>query len=277
MKIAISTESAADLGAGLLKEYGIFSIPFTVTLGNKDGLDGDITPKQIFDYVKTTGDLPKTSAINEEQFREHFTKLLKDHDAVIHVSISHGFSVTHEKASNVAKTMKGVYAIDSLSLSSGIGLCAIYSAQLAKQGKPAEEIVKLVEKRVSKVQASFVIDKLNFLHKGGRCSGLARLSAMLLKIKPQIFLSEGKMNVGKKYFGKIGNCVEKYCEDKLAEHKPCLEYGFITYSTATPDMIEAARKAMKDAGFKTVYETTAGATITSHCGENTLGILYFNE
>ena len=278
MKIAISAETTIDLSKELIEEYNIQIIPFTVYLGEKSAPDGVITPKQIFDYVKKTGVLPKTSAINEYQYDKYFDKLLKEYDAVIHLSLSSCISSSCENAKRIAAIKENVYFIDSKSLSTGIALLAIYAAKLVKKGLNVKEIIEKVEARVPFVQASFVIDTLEYLYKGGRCSGLARISAAVFRIKPQILVSDGKMAPGKKYRGKITPCVEKYCEDTLREfNTPDLSVAFVTHTEATDEMRAIAYKALKDRGFKQIYDTTAGATISSHCGPATLGILYIND
>ena len=278
MKIAISTESTLDIPKELQKEFDISVVPFTVILGDKSGFDGDITPLEIFDYVDKTGILPKTAAVNEFQFDKHFTKLLQKYDAVIHISLSSGISCAYENAVKAASILQNVFVIDSESLSTGIALLAIYARKLADKGLKPEEIVEKVSNRVPDDQASFVINSLNYLYKGGRCSGLARFSAALFRIKPQILVKDGKMIPGKKYHGRNEACVEQYCADTLEEfNNPDLSLAFVTHSHATPEMVEIAKKALKKRGFKRIIETTAQATITSHCGPKTLGILYIND
>ena len=278
MKIAISTETTLDIPKELQKKFDISVIAFPVILGDRIGLDGEITPQDIFDYVEESGVLPKTSALNEYQYDKYFTKLLRTYDAVIHICLSSGISSTINNARNAASIMKNVYVVDSKSLSSGIALEAIYARKLADQGLEPEEIVKKVEARVPYVQASFVINSLNYLYKGGRCSGLARFSAMLFRIKPQIIVKDGKMAPQKKYHGRSEQCVEQYCKDTLEEfNNPDLSIAFVTHSHATPEMVKIAYDALKKRGFKTIYETTAQATITSHCGPKTIGILFIND
>lgn len=278
MKIAISTETTLDIPKELQKEYDISVIPFGVILGDKAGLDGEITPQDIFDYVEETGVLPKTSAINEYQYDKYFTSLLKNHDAVIHISLSSQISSSYNNAKKVSTILKNVYVIDSKSLSTGIALEAIYARKLANKGLDPKEIVKKVEKRIPYVQASFVVNTLNYLYKGGRCSGLARFSAMIFRIKPQIILNDGKMEPKKKYHGRSVQVVEQYCKDTLEEfNNPDLSVAFVTHSHATDEMVEVAMEALKKRGFKKIYNTLAQATITSHCGPKTLGILYIND
>ena len=143
---------------------------------------------------------------------------------------------------------------------------------------PAEQIAQSLQARADKLQVSFVVERLDYLHKGGRCSAMARFGANLLRIRPRITVNEGKMGSDKKYRGPMGKVIEKYCHDVLEEFStPDLDKVFITYTTATPEMVEAAKTACQQAGFKNIYQTRAGGTIASHCGANTLGILYFND
>ncbi len=278
MKICISAESTIDLPREVLDEFEIKTVPFTITLGDKNGLDGVTTPDEIFDYVDRTGVLPKTSAVNVGQFEEYFKNLLKEYDEVIHFSLSSELSSAYQNGCLVAKELGHVHMIDSRSLSTGIALLAIYASKLVKQNLSAEEIVKKVSERIPFDQASFVLATVDYLHKGGRCSTLAKNLATWFKFRPQILVVDGKMGPGKKYIGKQINCVVSYCKDTLEEfNNPDLEVGFVTHSNATPDMVEAAINAMKDRGFKRVIETKAGATISSHCGPKCLGILYIND
>jgi DegV family protein with EDD domain len=278
MNIAISSESTCDLSQDLLKQYDISTIPYTVILGDEMVEDNENVPARIFEYVEKTGILPKTSAINEETYKEYFSKLLKTHDCVVHITLSGGITSAVEHAKQAAKSLKNVYIVDSKSLSTGIGLLAIYARQLADSGLSAKEIAEKVEARVPYVQASFVIERLDYLYKGGRCNALSLFGANLLKIRPQIVLSNGLMKPAKKYRGKMEKVVENYSADTLAEfNNPDKSIVFITHTTATPEMVNAAKTALEKAGFENIYETTAGGTITSHCGEHVLGILYIND
>ncbi len=278
MKICISAESTIDLPKEVLNEFDIKTIPFTIILGQENGLDGEITPEVIFDYVDKTGVLPKTSAINEAQFEEYFKSLLKEYDEVIHFSLSSEISSACSNATYVAKELGHVTVVDSRSLSTGIALEAIYAARLVKEGLGVEEIVNKVKERIPHNQTSFVLATVDYLHKGGRCSALTKLGAQLFRIRPQILVKDGKMGPGKKYLGKQLSCVENYVRDTLEEfNNPDLSLVFLTHSSATPDMVEAARKQLEARGFKRIIETVAGATISSHCGPKCLGILYLND
>ena len=279
MKIAISAETTIDMPKELLEKYNIHTTPFTILLGEDVRLDGDLKSDEIFEFVQKTKVLPKTSAINEFQYTEHFTKLLEEYDAVVHISLSSEISSACSNAKAAASKMQNIYIVDSRSLSTGIGLLAIYASKLASNGKiAAAEIAKLVADRTPFVQASFIVERLDYLHKGGRCSSIALLGANLLKIRPQIVVKDGKMQSAKKYRGNIDKVIEDYSKDVIEQfNTPDLSVAFVTYTTATEGMISAARKALEEKGFKEIYETRAGATISSHCGEHTLGILYIND
>ena len=279
MKIALSAESTLDLSKELLQKYDINVLPFTVLLGENEYKDGEITGPDIFEYVDKNKILPRTCALNEYQYRDYFRSFLENgYDAVIHISLSSGISSSYDNAEKASHKFDNVYVIDSASLSTGIALEVIYARKLIDKGLDAKEVVEKVKARIPYVQASFVIQTLDYLYKGGRCSGLARLGAALLRIKPQIIVSEGKMAPAKKYFGRKSQVIESYCKDTLEQFaNPDLSIAFVTHTYATPEMVAVAIEALKNRGFKTIYETHAGATITSHCGPQTLGILFIND
>ena len=278
MKIAISVESTSDLTKDLLEKYDIKVIPYHIVFGDETFKDGEISTPDLFKKVDEIGVLPKTNAINEFEYTEYFEELKKDYDAIVHVCLSSGLSSSCGNAIRASKNLNNVFVIDSLSLSTGIGLLAIYARELADSGLAPEEIAARLEERVSKLQVSFVIERLDYLYKGGRCGSLAYFGANLLKLRPRIIVKEGKMGADKKYRGTMEKVVAKYCQETLDEFNiPDLDKVFITYTTATPEMVQAAKDALVERGFKNIYETFAGCTIASHCGGNTLGILYFND
>ena len=278
MKIAISTETTADLTKELIEEYGFKIIPYGIQLGDKSLDDGEVTTDQIIQFVNENKILPKTAAINEYRFTEHFNSLLKEYDAVIHFSLSSELSVACNNAKRASENMKNVYVVDSRSLSTGIALLAIYAKKLVEQNLSAKEIYELCLKRVPYIQASFELKRLDYLYKGGRCGALSFFGANLLKIRPQIIVTEGKMIPGKKYRGNFLHVVKNYCEDVLEKfNTPDLSVGFVTYTTADQEIIDMAKQYLIDRGFKNIYVTRAGGTITSHCGEDCLGILYIND
>ena len=214
-KIAISAESTIDLPKELLANFKIHTLPFTITMGDKVAHDGEIAPEEIFKFVNEKKVLPKTSAVNTFQFEEHFTKLLKDYDYIIHFSLSSKISSAYENACVASKDNNNIKVFDSCSLSTGIALEAIYASKLVDEGLEFEEIIKKVQPRIPHVQASFILERLDYLYKGGRCNALQLFGANLLKLHPQILVQEGKMIVGKKYRGKIDLNTIKYVEDTL--------------------------------------------------------------
>ena len=278
MKIAVSAESTVDLPKEILEEFDIKTLPFHVFLGNEDGLDGEITPTRIIEFVNQTGKLPKTGAVNRFQFEEHFATLKNDYDAVIHFSLSSELSSAYENAVAAASEFKNVYVVDSRSLSTGIALLCLYARKLADAGKDIKTIYEKSLERVLNVQASFVLKRLDYLYKGGRCSALALFGANILRLRVQILLKNGKMVPGKKYRGNFNHVAEKYVDDVLEQFgNPDLSEVFITYTTADDELIQIIRAKLIERGFKNVRTTHAGATITSHCGENCLGILFLND
>ena len=278
MKVAISIETAADLTKELIEKYDLKVVPFSIQLGEKSAYDGVITTDEIISYVNEHKVLPKTSAVNEYQYTEHFENILKEYDAIVHFALSSKLSLACANALRASKNFKNVFIVDTESLSTGIGLLAIGAKELADKGLSAKDIFDISVKRAKNVQASFALKRLDYLYKGGRCSGLAYFGANLLKIRPQIIVQDGKMVSGKKYRGNFAHVVNNYCKDVLEEFsKPDLTRAFVTYTTASEDIIEKAKEHLKEKGFKEILITRAGGTITSHCGEDCLGILYIND
>lgn len=277
MKIAITLDSACDLTKEIIEEYDFKVIPFGVNMGDRFIYDGEISTLEIFEWADKNKTLPKTNAVNEEAFKEFFAEILKNHDAIIHFDISSDMSSAYNNAVNASKHFNNVYVIDSRTLSTGISLLAIYAKKLSKSIDDPKEIVEMVERRTADVQASFVLERLDYLHRGGRCSTIKLLGANLLKIRPQIVVKNGSMGLGDKFRGKIEKCVTEYCNTVLKQNpSPDKSVIFITHSHATEDMVSAAKDAIADLGFEKIYITTAGCTISSHCGKNTLGILFLN-
>lgn len=278
MRIAISSESSCDLPEEFIKRYDIKIVPYHILVGDKVFPDGEMPTAALFEYADSLKTLPKTSAINEEEFTEHFGKLLKEYDAIVHVSLSSELTSATKNAETVAKKLGNIYVVDSRTLSTGVGLIAVYAAQLRDSGHSAEEIASLCRERTKSVQVSSVIERLDYLYKGGRCNSLVYFGANLLKIRPRIMISKGKIGPDKKYRGNIVRVLEKYCDELLTEFpNPDPEFMFVVYTTATPEMIEAAKNVCIRRGIKNIYEAQAGGTVASHCGAHTLGLMYIND
>ncbi|MBO5884220.1 MAG: DegV family protein [Clostridia bacterium] len=278
MRICVSADSTCDIPKDLIQKHNIHLKPIAVTIGEEVRYDGiDITPEEVFNIVDTTNVLPKTSAVNSFEYTEYFNKLKQEYDAVIHLSLSFGVSSTGNNARLAAMDLDNVYVIDTKSLSSGSGLLVLSCVDKVNEGKDVKTIVEELEQEAEKIQASFLVDTLKYLHKGGRCSSLALLGANLLKLKPRISLVDGKMQVTKKYRGKIEDALIKYFEDLIEEIKPNKKRVFITYSSPVEPTREIIKQRLIDMGFEEVLESMACATISTHCGPKTMGVLYMGE
>lgn len=275
--IKITADSTCDLSPEIIKQFDISLIPLYVLIDDEDFRDGiDIEPKDIFRYVSQEGKSCKTAAVNTFEYENFFKEFSPKYDAVIHISLGSGFSSCYQNAKIASEQFDNVYVVDSQNLSTGSGHIVYEAALLAQGGVQAEEIVKHLEELVPKVDASFVINTMEYLRKGGRCSGIEAFGATLLRIKPSIEVVGGKMIVGKKYRGNFDRCIVNYVKDRL-ENNDDIDYSrvFITHSYCSPETVQKVREAVETyAKFDEIIETTAGCTISAHCGPNTLGILY---
>ena len=276
----ITTDSACDLGK-IVEERNIPNLPIYVIMDGKEYKDGvDISAEDIFRIVKETKKMPKTAALSQADFEDFFAKQLENGDEIVHIGLSSQLSVTYTNAVNASKAFHGkVKVVDSKNLSTGIGLLVMYAKDLADKGLSADEIVKKVEERVSFVQASFIIQEVEYLWRGGRLSTLSMLGANLLKIKPQIEVVDGAMKNTAKPRGKMLPVLKEYIDDMLAKYNnPDPTRCFVTHSHVEPELANEIIEYVKSKNiFKEVLLTTAGATITSHCGKGTLGLLYIND
>ena len=279
-KIIISSDSTCDLSAELKERYGVKILPLGVTLGTNVYRDGfDITPDDIYAHYDKTGELPKTTAANVGECADFFAELKKDCDAVIHFTISSDMSSTYSNSCIAASELENVYVIDSKNLSTGGGLLVEAAAEMAKDGMEPAAIVEQIEKLKPCVDASFVIDNLEYLYKGGRCSALAMMGANLLKLKPCIEVKNGVMGVGKKYRGTFSKVVEEYVEERL-QNVDDIDTSriFVTHAGCDPELMETVVNKVKEKGiFKEVFFTRAGCTVSSHCGANTMGVLFIHK
>ena len=281
MPVKIISDSTCDLSQEIIQRFDIEVFPLVVTLGDRVGKDGvDIEPEDIYAYVEKTGKLSKTSAINAAESMSVFKKWRDQGYEVVHVNISSDFSSCYQNACIAAQEVGGVYVVDSRNLSSGQGHVVLYAADLAKEGLPAEEIAEKCRNLTSRVEASFVVNTIDYLYKGGRCSALAALGANLLGIKPCIEVIGGKMTPGKKYRGNINKVIRAYAEDRLKDRQDIVQDRiFITHTKCDPEVIEQVKALIKEfqPGIKEVFDTTAGATVTTHCGPGTLGVLFIRK
>lgn len=270
----ISTDSPADVPAEIRERYDIRVIPLHIILDDDCFEDGvNIQPDDLYAFYKKTGRLPKTSAVSVAEYSDFFKELTQDGSSVVHISFSSALSATHQNARLAAEDFDNVYIVDSKSLSTGIALLAIKAAQLAQDGLDAKTIAHEMEYKREKVVTTFILDKLEFLYKGGRCSGVAMLGANVLGIKPSIVMVDGKLQVGKKYRGKLENCQMQYVRDLLEQYAGRIDTdrAFLSRTAGVSDeQMKALQKEIhKTLKFKEYIVSTVGCTITSHCGERT--------
>lgn len=281
MKVKITSDSTCDLSLELLRHYDISITPLSVCCGEKVGADGtEITPEDIYEFVRTRGELPKTNAVNIIDYTEEFHHWVNEGYCVVHFCISSDFSSTYQNARLAAKEVGSVFVVDSRNLSTGQGLLVLHAAEMAAKGHYAQEIWKVCTALTKQVEASFVIDNLDYLYKGGRCSALSAFGGNLLRLKPCIEVKDGKMLPSKKYRGKIEKVMLQYVEDRLSGRSDIDKHRiFITHTKCSEEAVRAVRDKILEIvpDFEEILETTAGATITSHCGPNTLGILFLRK
>lgn len=280
MAVKITSDSTCDLSSELLSTYDIDIIPLTIVLGDKPLRDSlDITPVDIFRAVSGGATLPSTTAVSVGEYQERFAALSKEYDAVIHINIGSGFSACFQNATLAAEEFDNVYAVDSQNLSSGHGHVVLAAAKAAKAGKSAQEILSMLADLTPRVEASFILDRLDYMVKGGRCSAVAMLGANLLRLKPCIEVKNGAMGVVKKYRGSFEKCLESYVKDRLDQRDDIItDQIFITHPDCpASDVALTRREIEKYASFDAVTETRAGCTVSCHCGPRTLGILFVRK
>ena len=280
--VRIFADSTCDLTEDLIQKYGITILPLCIVLDDKSYYDRtQITPDEIFAWAEANKRTPKTAAITFEYAEKMLRPCMEADEDVIFFGISEEMSTTCNVMRLAAKEYdKGrVFVIDSQSLSTGIGLQVLRAAEMARQGKRAEDIVTEIETARSKVKASFVVDTLTYLARGGRCSGATALVANTLKLHPCINVIDGRMEVGKKYRGSMNKALLHYVREKEEELKKADgTQVFITHSGVASEIVEQIRDYLASLGyFHEILETTAGGVISSHCGPGTLGVLYYAE
>ena len=281
MKVKITSDSTCDLSPELLEKYGIDLLPIAVVLGDREGRDGvDVFPDDIYSYVAETGKLPKTCATNIAEYSDYFKSYTDRGYSVVHFCLGRGLSSTYNNARLAAEENDAVRVVDSANLSTGHGLLLLKGAEMAQRGCSADEIWKECTETAPRVEASFVIDSLDYLYKGGRCSALAALGANLLKIKPCIEVRDSVCVPGEKYRGKMDRVTMQYVEDRLTGRTDIdTSRIFVTHTRCPEELVNAVvarvRELVPDAG--EILETTAGSTVTVHCGPNTLGVLFIRK
>ena len=280
-KIILTSDSTSDLSLELKEKVNLHVVPIIVNIEVKEHKDGvDIDSDYIYDSVARTGILPKTAALSIGEFTEFFNSVRESEDDIIlHFSISSGFSSSYQNSVLAASDMKNVYAFDSFNLSTGIGLQILEADRLIKEGLDIEDIIMRLQDYKERIDASFIIDKLDYLQKGGRCSAVTGLVANLLHLKPCIEVVDGKMGVGKKYRGTFEMSLKKYIQDQFEDINSIdLENVFVTHAGCDESIVNMCVEKVKElAPVKNLHITRAGCTVSSHCGRNTLGVLFIRK
>ena len=280
MKIKIISDSTCDLSPAQIAQHDITLVPLLVMKDNQEYTDGvTITPADIFAHVAAGGDLCSTAARSVGFYQETFEKYASDYDGIVHINIGSGFSCSYQNACLAADEFDNVIVIDSMNLSTGQGHVVLEACRLAKEVESLSELKEKLDAFVPKVEASFLIDKLNYLAKGGRCSAVAALGANLLNLKPCIEVKNGKMSVVKKYRGSYAKCLGSYVKERLDGREDILrDELFLTYTTVTDECLSTVKSGIEQYGnFSHVYESQAGCTVSCHCGPDTLGILFVRK
>lgn len=279
-RIKITGDSTIDLSKELIEKYNISLQSLYVNLGEESFKDGvTITPEDIYAYVSKTGTLPKSAAPSVGDYTDFFEEHKKDNEAIIHFSLGSSLSSSHNNARLAATEFENVYVIDTENLSTGSALLVLEACEMAQSGMDAEKIVEEIKALIPKVDASFIVNQLDYLAKGGRCSGIVALGANILKLRPTLIVKDGKIEVGKKYRGPYDACVKQYVEERLADIDSVRKHRiFVTNTKCDDSTVDTAWKAVESAAeFDEILHTIAGSTITTHCGPKTLGVLFIRK
>lgn len=280
MSVKIIADSTCDLPEALLTQYDITILPLSIVKDGQFYRDRiEITPQDVFAHVDAGGALCSTAAVNVSEFTDCFAQYSSRYDAVICITLSAEMSSCYQNACLAAASFSNVYAVDSRNLSSAQGLIALDAARLAADGYAGHEIVRMLREETGKVQSSFLLDRLDYMRKGGRCSAVAALGANLMHLKPCIAVKDGKMGVVKKYRGSFDHCMVQYTKE-LLEHSPNSrgDIAIVVHHAADRAAVDATLLTLKEDGrFKAVYEARTGCTVACHCGANTIGVMFMTD
>ena len=283
MGIILSADRTCDLNEDIIKEYDVHTKPYHILVDDVEHIDGvDITPEEIYQVYYDKKILPKTSAVNVGEYIDYFSRFVDAGHQVVHFNLGSKLSSSHQNAVLAAAAMDNVYVIDGCNLSSGVGLQVMDAGEMIREGKTAEEIKAYFDEHHQCYHASFVVDTLEFLKAGGRCSALAAFSAGLLNIHPCIEVDNtcGGMGVGKKYRGSFEKVMAKYIKETLAKYDDIrTDRVFLTDSGGLDDAFrdQMEKVILETVPFEKVYRSTASCTISSHCGPKTMGVLFATE
>lgn len=282
-KVILSADSTCDLSPELKERYQVQYFPYHIILDGKQYMDGvDIRPEDLYRAYREKKQLPKTAAIGTMEFYEYFHQWVNDGYEVVHINLGSALSAAHQNCRLAGQELGHVYVIDSCSLSTGMGLLVIEAGRRIARGMPAEQVYREVSALTANTHASFILDTLEFMHAGGRCSAVTALGANLLSLKPCIEVDNqhgGAMRVGKKYRGNLQKVLPQYTRTQLENRADLiLDRVFITHSGISQEYIDLVRRTIQEAAdFREICVTQASCTISCHCGPNTLGVLFLTK
>ncbi|MBR5561602.1 MAG: DegV family protein [Clostridia bacterium] len=278
-KVIITADSAADIPVETAKKYGIEIMPMHVVIGGKEKNDGvEITAAEIFDYVEKTGEIPKTSAVSPGEYIDFFGRFTAEGKAVVHLSFCSELSSTFRNARIASARLNDVYPLDTRSLAGGIALLAIKGCEMRDEGMSAEEIYSHLSGLVPKTKVSYILDDIDYLRRSGRCSAAAAFGANLLSVKPCAAMVDGKIDVTKKYRGKIKAVRLQYADEQLKTHKNIdFSTAFLYHSGAEKAELSVITEMLENAGFEQVITAFTGCMISLHSGRNALGIHFLEK
>ena len=281
-KIILSADRTCDIGDALQEKYSVNLISYSITLNDKKYMDSvDVFPDDLYEAFRKDGTLPKTSAINPQEYIEYFKKFTDEGYEVIHITLSSAITSSYQSCVLAAAELPGVYVIDSRNVSSAIALLVAEAGERIAKGMPARQIVEEVSALRAKSHCSFVLETLEFMKAGGRCSGVAALAAGMLGLKVCIEVDNetGELHAAKKYRGNMDRVLAQYVSEQLGKY-PNIdpERMYITHSGVPEERLAAIKKQVEDTGiFKEIYISRASCTISTHCGPGTLGVLFMEK
>ncbi len=280
MKIRMTADSTCDLTPELIRKYEIGVVPLSVVIDGEVFHDGvDVTPRDIF-RAADAGKSVRTAAVNTFEYKEFFKKQLKKCDQLVHVCLGSGFSSCYSDAMEASREVGNVFVVDSRNLSTGSGLLVLEGLSMIREGvEDGKAIAEALQAKTGLVNASFVLRTVDYLRRGGRCTGLEALGAKMLHIRPSIIVQDGKMRPGEKYRGRYEHYLKHYIED-LLENDSNIDFQrvFVVHSPSEDGLARFAIDTVKSYGlFREVLEAMAGCTICTHCGPDTLGLMFMNK
>lgn len=276
-KIAITTESAADLDEELLKKENLTVFPMTIIIGDEEYLDGEsINTDELYKKAELYNSVPKTTGVSPYEYGKVFSKLCDKGFDVVHIALSSKISSCYQNAMFASKSFENVYVLDSLTLSGGMAALVSEAVSQRENGKNAEEIVCALEIKKQKISTSFVLDNVDYIYAGGRCSAVGKKALQMFSARPSISLKGGELNLGRLFFGKTEDARKKYILHKLQNERPIYSSPCrLNYSSLDNGEVQRLCTYIKEnSPFETVIATQAGCCISSHCGKGCMGIIF---